>query len=66
MKLQLAPGQVDVGEGGAAAEARNDEEGDDLPPDDINMDDIFNKIDSDSGNDPDFVPFDFNARLSTL
>jgi len=30
------------------------------------MDDLFDDLDSDSANDPDFVPFDFDARLSAL
>ncbi|MGV7343217.1 hypothetical protein PJI17_31455, partial [Mycobacterium kansasii] len=64
MKLELAPGQVDVGGGGA--EAVDEEEAVNLPPDDINMNDIFNEHESDSTNDLDYEPSDFDALLCSL
>ncbi|MGV7989152.1 hypothetical protein PJP10_32790, partial [Mycobacterium kansasii] len=64
MKLRLAAGQVDNAEGAGAAGVGNEDEGDDLPDEDINMDDLFDEIDSKSEDDPDFEPSDFNSRLS--
>ncbi|MGV8048375.1 hypothetical protein PJP07_29660, partial [Mycobacterium kansasii] len=58
MKLDFLPGQ---GDGIGHAEAEYEEEAVDLPPDDTNMDDIFDKLDSYSSNDPDYEPYEFDA-----
>ncbi|MGV7927280.1 hypothetical protein PJO48_29975, partial [Mycobacterium kansasii] len=64
MKLELHPSQG--GGDGGHARAAHEEEAGDLPLDDINMDDIFEELDSDSTNDPNFEPSDIDACLSAL